>query len=177
LIDVVYLSGGDRVVIRPVLPQDREPLVTYFLDLSAEDRCSRFLHPISELSPELLQQFTQVDYASHLPLIAETFKDGDEIVIGEARYVRATELSSAEIAVSVAGSWRNRGIARLMLAKLEGRAATADICRIIGFALDSNEKALSLARNVGFVTSQGVRGVIRLEKALELQPLPRDLTS
>jgi len=35
LIDVVYLSGGDRVVIRPVLPQDREPLVTYFLDLSS----------------------------------------------------------------------------------------------------------------------------------------------
>jgi len=60
-----------------------------------------------------------------------------------------------------------------MLAKLECRAATADVCRIIGFTLDSNEKALSLARNVGFVTSQGVRGVIRLEKALAPQNYSR----
>jgi RimJ/RimL family protein N-acetyltransferase len=170
LIDVVYLTGGDRVVIRPVLPQDRELLVTFFLELSAEDRCSRFLHPVSELSPALLKQFTQIDYASHIALVAETFDGGDETVIGEARYVRAAELSSVEIAVSVAGSWRGKGIARLMLAKLECHAATADVCRIIGYTLDSNERTLSLARKVGFVMSQGVRGVIRLEKALT----PRD---
>jgi hypothetical protein len=53
-----------------------------------------------------------------------------------------------------------------MLAKLECHAATADVCRIIGYTLDSNEKALSLARKVGLAISQGVRGVIRLEKAL-----------
>jgi acetyltransferase len=169
LIDVVYPGGGDRVVIRPVLPQDRELLVAFFLDLSDEDRCHRFLHPVSEVSPELLQQFTHVDYASHLALIAETFKDGDEAVIGEAHYVRASELSSAEIAVSVAGAWRNRGLARLMLGKLECRAASADVCHIVGYTLDSNEKALSLASNAGFVISQGVRGIIRLEKALAPQ--------
>ena len=33
-----------------------------------------------------------------------------------------------------------------MLAKLECHAATADVCRIIGYTLDSNEKTLSLAR-------------------------------
>jgi len=53
-----------------------------------------------------------------------------------------------------------------MLAKLDRHAATADVCRIIGYTLDSNEKTLSLARKVGFVTSEGARGVIRLEKAL-----------
>ncbi len=164
--DVAYPIGGDRVVIRPALPQDQELLVTFFLDLSAEDRCSRFLHPVSEVSPELLQQFTQIDYASHLALIAETFKNGDETIIGEARYVRAAEPSSVEIAVSVAASWRGKGIARLMLTKLEYHAATADVCRIIGYTLDSNEKVLFLARKAGFAISQGVRGVIRLEKAL-----------
>jgi hypothetical protein len=57
-----------------------------------------------------------------------------------------------------------------VLPKLECHAATADVCRIIGYTLDSNEKALSLARKVGLAISQGVRGVIRLEKALT----PRD---
>ena len=166
LIDVAYPAGGDRVVIRPVLPQDQELLVTFFLDLSAEDRCGRFLHPVSEVSPELLRQFTQIDYTNHLALIAETIKGGDEIVIGEARYVRAAELSSVEIAVSIAASWRGKGIAGLMLRKLECHAATADVGRIIGYTLDNNEKALFLARKAGFFISQGVRGVIRLEKAL-----------
>ena len=55
LIDVVYPGGGDRVVIRPVFPWYRELLVTFFLDLSDEDRSSRFLHPVREVSPELLQ--------------------------------------------------------------------------------------------------------------------------
>jgi acetyltransferase len=166
LIDVAYLTGGDRIVIRPVLPQDRELLFTFFLDLSAEDRCSRFLHPLSEVSTELLQQFTHIDYANHLALVAETFKNGDAIVISEARYVRATELPSVEIAISVAESWRGKGVAKLMLAKLECHAATAGVRRVIGYTLDGNEKILSLARKLGFVISQGVRGVIRLEKAL-----------
>ena len=41
--------------------------------------------------------------------------------------------------------------------------STADVCRIVGYTLDSNEKALSLARNAGFVISWGVRGIIQLE--------------
>ena len=148
------------------MPQDQELLVTFFLDLSAEDRRGRFLHPVSEVSSELLQQFTQIDYTDHLALIAETFKDGGEIVIGEARYVRAAELSSVEIAVSVATSWQGKGIAGLMLRQLECHAAISDVGRIIGYALDSNERALFLARKAGFLISQGVGGVIRLEKAL-----------
>ena len=57
---------------------------------SVEDRCNRFLDPVSEVSPELLQQLTHVDYANHLALIAETFKDGEQtVIVRRARSVRA----------------------------------------------------------------------------------------
>jgi hypothetical protein len=102
LIDVIHLTDGERVVIRPVLPQDRELMVAFFHDLPADARCSRFMHAVSEPSPELLREFTQVDYVNHVALVAEVFVDGRETAIGEARYVRTADPSSAEVAVSVA---------------------------------------------------------------------------
>src|SRR5262249_23656140 len=169
LIDVVHLTDGERVVIRPVLPQDRELMVAFFHDLSADARCSRFMHPVSEPSSELLRELTQVDYANHVALVAEVFVDGRETVIGEARYVRA---SSAEIAVSVAELWQGKGLAERMLTKLECRAAAAGVRRLFSENLATNEKVLSLALKAGFMMTEttGAQGVMRLEKTLE----PRD---
>ena len=166
LIDVVVLSPAERVVIRPVLPQDRELMIAFFHDLWADARCSRFMHPVNEPPSELLQGFTHVDHANHVALVAEIFEDGREIVIGEARYVRAADQLSAEVSVSVANLWQGKGLAKLMLTKLERRAAAVGIRRIIGETLASNEKMLSLARKTGFVISESARGVMRLEKTL-----------
>ena len=41
MIDVVRLAGGDRVVIRPVLPQDEELTAAFFHGLSALARHNR----------------------------------------------------------------------------------------------------------------------------------------
>ncbi|HEY2184192.1 MAG TPA: GNAT family protein [Xanthobacteraceae bacterium] len=166
LIDVVHLTSGGRILIRPVLPQDRELMVAFFHDLSADARCGRFLHPVNEPSSELLRELTHVDHANHVALVAETFTDGREIVIGEARYVRAADRLSAEVSVSVAEPWQGKGLAKLMLAKLEQRAAAVGIGRIVGETFATNKKMLSLARKAGYVISASARGVIRIEKTL-----------
>ncbi len=169
LIDVIHVTDGERVVIRPVLPQDRELMVAFFHELPADARCSRFMHPVSELSSRLLREFTQVDYANHVALVAEVFVDGRETVIGEARYVRAADPSSAEVAVSVAELWQGKGLAKRMLTKLECHAAAAGVRRLVSETLATNEKVLSLALKGGFVRTEtaGAQGVIRLEKTLE----------
>ena len=164
LVDVVHLS--ERVVIRPVLPQDRELLSAFFDDLAADARCNRFMHPVREPSSELLRQFTQVDYANHIALVAEVFRDDRETVIGEARYVRGADPSAAEISVSVSQAWQDKGLAKLMLTKLERCAAAAGVRRFIGYTFATNEKVLSLARKAGFSEKPAVRGVVRLEKIL-----------
>jgi acetyltransferase len=170
LIDVVHLAEGQRVVIRPVLPQDQELMVTFFHDLSADARCSRFLHPVNEPSSELLRQFTQVDYVNHVALVAETV-DGREAIVGEARYVRDADAYSAEFAVSVADPWQRKGLAKLMLAKLECRAAATGVRWIVAKTLVSNKKMLSLARRLGYVLSESraAPGVMRLEKKLAMR--------
>src|SRR5262245_3347109 len=86
LIDVVWLQGGRRVLIRPVLPQDEELTSAFFRDLPARARYDRFMAPMPQLPPELVKRFTNVDYASHLALVAEVFAGGRETVVAEARY-------------------------------------------------------------------------------------------
>ncbi|MGA7329666.1 MAG: GNAT family N-acetyltransferase [Rhodomicrobium sp.] len=166
LIDVVRLACGARVLIRPVLPQDQELMAAFFHDLSPDARCQRFMHPLREPPPDLLRQLTHVDYARHVALVAETFAGKCENVIGEARYVRVAEPSSAEVSMSVADPWQGNGLAKMMLAKLECRAAAAGIPRLTAETLAANEKLLSLARDAGFSESCAVRDVIRLEKIL-----------
>jgi RimJ/RimL family protein N-acetyltransferase len=166
MIDVVHVSGGERVVIRPVLPQDAELTAAFFRGLSGTSRYDRFLSPLREPPPELLARFTSVDYADHLALVAEVFTGGRETVIGEARYVRRSEGDSAEFAVSVAEPWQGKGLASLMLAKLTCRAASAGVTRMVGETLATNRRMIALARKAGFATrlSPDVSGLILLEK-------------
>ena len=168
LIDVVHLRDSRRVVIRPVLPQDHELLAAYFRDLSANARCNRFMHPVSEPSSALLAHFTRIDYATHVGLIAETVMERRETVIGEACFARVADPQSAEFSLSVADSWQGQGLATLLLAKLEARAAEDGIRRMIGDSLAANEAMLSLARKTGFTIANrlGARGVTHFEKAL-----------
>jgi acetyltransferase len=169
LIDVVHLADGERVVIRPVLPQDEDLTLAFFSNLSDPDRYDRFMTSLREVPRELMRRFTQVDYANHLALVAEVFTEGGEIVVAEARYVRTgDDGSAAEFAVSVAEPWQGKGLARLMLGKLACRAASQGVSRFSGETLATNARMLALARKAGFAIrpSREVRGVMQLEKRL-----------
>jgi RimJ/RimL family protein N-acetyltransferase len=169
LIDVIRFADGTRVVIRPVLPQDQDLTGMFFNSLSAPSRYDRFMSPVRQVSPELLQRFTNVDYADHLALVAEVFVDGRETVIAEARYVRDKDATTAEFAVSVAEGWQGRGLASTMLSKLICRASAEGVQRMVGETLATNERMLHLARKAGFTTrsSKEVRGVVLLERMIE----------
>lgn len=176
LIDVLHLSDGQRVVIRPVLPQDEAVTGAFFHDLRAASRYDRFLGPMRALPAGLLTHLTHVDYSDHLALMAEVFIDGHETVIAEARYARGPDKTSAEFAVSVADAWQGKGLARLLLGKIARRAVAAGVTRFHGETLASNRRMLDLARKAGFVSrpSPDVAGLMLLEKLLATATTKRD---
>jgi GNAT superfamily N-acetyltransferase len=167
LIDIVHGANGERIMLRPVLPQDTELMQDFVRGLSPESRRNRFFRTLHELSAALLHRFTSIDYHDHLALLASVLVDGEEVVIGEARYV-VSEPGVAEFAVAVADAWQGQGIGRLLLARLECRAAAEGVTRLFGEVLPSNRAMHRLARKVGFaVIPGGAEGLWRLEKALE----------
>jgi acetyltransferase len=101
-----------------------------------------------------LAYLTQVDYASHLALLAETFDErGEEVQVAEARYVRrsdADEAHVADFALAVADRWQGLGLGRHMLAALVDSARRSGVRRLEGSVLADNEPMCALLRRTGW---------------------------
>jgi acetyltransferase len=169
LIDVVQLANGNRVVVRPPLPQDCELQRVFVRSLSDEARYFRFMTRLSELSEAMAERFTTIDYRTHLALIATVFADARETMIGEARYV-VDEGSNAvcEFAVAVADAWQRMGLARTLLPRLASHAAASGMRRMVGDTVSNNRAMLALAKGTGFALARKREDarVVRLVKDL-----------
>jgi acetyltransferase len=169
LIDVIRLTGGRRITIRPMLPQDLELQMEFFHALSTEGRYRRFMSRFQELPKALVERFVNIDYHTHIALLAEVFEGGHEIMIGEARYVvDERDRAACEFAIAVAGEWRAHGIARALLDRLEREAAASGITSMVADTLISNKLMLGLAWRAGYAVTANLEDatLARLEKQL-----------
>jgi acetyltransferase len=170
LIDVVRMDDGTRVTIRPTLPQDAELQRAFFRALSAQSRYCRFMTRLNELPEALAERFACIDYHSHLALVATMFQDGQEIMIGEARYVADEhDRTTCEFAIAVADAWHGSGIARALLERIERQAAASGFRRMVADALVSNAAMLGLAQRADYTVTANSddRTQVRLEKHLQ----------
>jgi GNAT superfamily N-acetyltransferase len=147
LIHGLRLPGGESVTVRPVCPQDSDVLQAYVRALSPDSRYKRFFGPLRELPPTELDRVTHLDPPNQLGLIAETRAEG---VFGEARYALSPDRLDCEFALSVADSWRGRGVGALLLGDVECRARSLGARRLVGDILRTNEPMKALARKTGF---------------------------
>jgi acetyltransferase len=168
LIDVMRLPDGRRITIRPVLPQDDAILQAFVRELSPRSRRRRFFTGVQELSPDMLQRLMHVDYVTQLALLGEVFDGDREIMVGEARYAIGEDGRTAEFAVATADAWQGLGIAKAMLAKIEGSAVACGIRQLVGAALPDNTPLLEFARGAGFTIRRNTDDacLLRLEKGL-----------
>jgi acetyltransferase len=151
LVDVWHARDGERVLIRPVHPQDLELAREFVRELSPESRYNRFHQPLNDLTPQMAKWATHVDYQRHMALIAVVYRNGREVEIGAARYVvRGEDAETAEFAIAIADRWHRRGVAERLLRGLIAVAARRGIRWLEGDVLASNRGMLELARKLGF---------------------------
>ena len=101
-----------RVVLRPLVPGETEPLQAVFDGLSAHSRRMRFLAPVPRLLPQVLRMLSDIDHDRHGCWVAEL--DGEPLGIG--RYiVDTTDPAVAEVAFEVVDWAQGLGLGRLMV--------------------------------------------------------------
>ena len=153
-IDRVQLRDGRSVTIRPVLPQDAALQRAFVATLSPATRYRRFHGPVNELPEATLRYMTEVDYASHMALLATTIDSGGrEIQVAEARWVRREPPDSthvADFALVVADDWQRAGLGLLMLGKLAASAAAKGVRRLSGDVLADNDAMSRLLKRNGW---------------------------
>jgi predicted branched-subunit amino acid permease/RimJ/RimL family protein N-acetyltransferase len=140
------LTDGDRVVLRPVRPDDRALVETVFSSLSAESRRMRFLVPMPRYSNRLLDFLTDVDGTDHVAWLAMS---GDAPV-GIARYVRVhDEPTTAEVAVTVVDDHQGRGLGSLLVEAVRAAAGRNGFERLLWNVHPENVAAQGLMRALG----------------------------
>jgi GNAT superfamily N-acetyltransferase len=114
------LRDGSRIVVRPVVPEDRPRFVASWERFGEESRTRRFMGVKKRLSSAELTFFTELDHEDHEAIGALDAKTGDGI--GVARYIRDPDQRDvAEAAVSVI-DWQGRGLGAVLLERLARQA-------------------------------------------------------
>jgi acetyltransferase len=148
------ISGGLRVLIRPIKPEDAPLLVELFGTMSKESIYYRFFSPLRSLPPSMLIKFTQIDYDREIALVAVEQDQGEERILGVARAIRDHGQQNAEFALAVGDPWHRKGLGTKLLQKCIEVAAEQGIKRLYGRVLSDNDEMLALAKKLGFKLSR-----------------------
>jgi GNAT superfamily N-acetyltransferase len=164
--DVLRSRTGASVTVRFVEPQDAVALQAYFRGLSVRSRHNRLMGAASELPAGQLDQFTHLRDDGRYSVVATVNIEGQEVIVGEARYAFDDETSGFEFGLSVNDDWQGQGIGAALLSNLECRAAALGAARLFGDTLRSNEAMLALGRKAGFgfAPASGDWKQVRFEK-------------
>jgi L-amino acid N-acyltransferase YncA len=142
------MTTAAAIEIRPICPEDRQPLADGFERLGERSRYRRFLAPHGPLTDSELRYFTEVDHHDHEALVAIDPQTG--LGVGVARYVRSTaDRSVAELAVAVVDDWQGRGVGSRLTAALADRARAEGIRSFTALVLADNELMLNLLADLG----------------------------
>lgn len=155
----VTLHDGTQVTLRPVVPEDAPRLRALFHRLSPESIYLRFLEPRKELTLEQARAFATVDYQRTMAIVAAMDDEGEEEIVGVARYGEDAEEPEvgAETAVVVEDSYQGRGLGTILLHRLVSYARDSGIKRMRAAVHTSNAQILRFVRRSGLPTQQRLR--------------------
>ncbi|MEZ5282051.1 MAG: bifunctional acetate--CoA ligase family protein/GNAT family N-acetyltransferase [Acidimicrobiales bacterium] len=145
-----HLSDGSVLTIRPIRPEDADSEATFVRELSDEARMFRFMGALNELSPEMLVQFTQIDYRREMAMVAMVEIDGRQEQAGVARYVINPDGRSCEFAIVVGDKVQRQGIGTRLMKALFGAARDHGMTVMEGSVMRNNTHMLSLMESLGF---------------------------
>jgi RimJ/RimL family protein N-acetyltransferase len=147
-VDLCALADGRVIVIRPIAPDDQDRLRAAHARLSPLTRYRRFMSPKPYLSSADALYLSVIDGCDHYALVATvTPRDGEEAIVGVARFVRTPEDPQvAEFAVVIGDDWQGQGIGRELLGRLADAAVTRRVERFVATVLADNLPIQRLAQ-------------------------------
>ena len=141
-------AKGQRLIVRPIRPEDAEAHAAFFKRLSPTDVRFRFFSAIHELSPERMARLTQVDYDREMAFVAVREATGE--TVGVARMVGDTEGRTGEFAVIVQADMKGLSLASHLMHRLIAWARDRGFHEAVGQILSDNAPMLAFVRHLGF---------------------------
>lgn len=164
----IQLRDGTELMLRPVLPGDRERTVHGHVRFSRDTLYRRFMS--ARVPTEALMHYlSEVDYVDHFVWVVTD--DGDPVA--DARFVRDEAAPTvAEIAFTVADAYQGRGIGNFLIGALSVAARLDGVEKFSARMLSDNLPMRTIMDRHGAVWQREDVGVITT--VIDV-PGPRDL--
>jgi RimJ/RimL family protein N-acetyltransferase len=160
------LRNGRVIEIRAIRPDDRAAIVAFADRMSNAARQLRFFAPRRGFSEREIDYFVNVDFVSHVALVAEWADGGTPRLVGGGRYI-VTAPGTAEIAFAVDEGCQGLGIASVILRHLAGIARDAGLRELVAEVLPENGAMLKvLARSALAMRTRREDGVVHVALTL-----------
>lgn len=152
----VVLRDGSTMHIRPIRPEDKEAMLSFFHTLSDESKYFSFF-TIPRPEDIDLKYLTEIDYYNHFALVGEV--EGE--IVAVAHYIRNLETPhKAEVSFTIADHLQGKGIGTRLLELLAAIARERGISCFEGQTLASNRKMMNVFLNSGFDVERRISGGI-----------------
>jgi len=145
---VEKLRNGERIVIRALRPQDRDDLMAAVNRTSGDSLYRRFFAVRRHFTETEESFYLNVDFVSHVALIASADENGQPIIIAGGRYV-VGEPGQAEVAFTVVDKYQGRGVGAALLRHLAMIARQAGLRELVAYVLPDNRAMLKVFEKSG----------------------------
>lgn len=143
----VTIRSGEKVILRPMVKEDEQKLLEFFLGLPEEDRL--FLKN-DVTDPKVIESWAQkLNYEHVIPILAEL----DDRIIGDATlHKRTTDQSPnvGEIRIVTDRSVRRRGLGTLLAKEIFYLALSLKMNRLVAEVVENQYAVIKVFESVGF---------------------------
>ena len=163
---VESLRNGRRIEIRALRPDDQAGLLAAISRTSTQSLFRRFFAAKRGFSEKEVAFFINIDFISHVALIALVEDEGGPVIVGGARYI-VGQLGQAEVAFAVVDNYQGQGIGTSLMRHLSTTARNSGIRELIAEVLPDNIPMLKVFEKSGFrLTRRRMPDVIHLVLSL-----------
>jgi len=149
--EALRLEDGRKLIARPIQARDADALRRSFGDLTAEEIRFRFLHPITELTPEVAQSLTHLNRDKAFALVVvEALPPEVARIGGVVRAVVDDGGQNAEFAIIVGREIGGFGLGAYLLQRMTEWSRKKGMRTLYGDVMVENERMQRLARRLGF---------------------------
>jgi acetyltransferase len=141
-------QSGERVLIRPVRPQDMALYPDFLAEVSADDLRLRFFARIAELSAAESEKLAHLDLRHDIAFVALDEDTGR--LLGLVRLKDELDEETAEFAVLVRSRLKGHGFGWLLMRRVIDHARAKGLRRVYGDVLRENAAMLQMCAELGF---------------------------
>jgi RimJ/RimL family protein N-acetyltransferase len=144
-----HLRDDSPITIRALRPDDRTEMLAAIGRTSMQSLQRRFFVPKKGFSEREMTFFLDIDFESHVAIVAEIAEDGCAVIAGGGRYI-VVQPGQAEIAFVVVDAYQGQGIGTILMRHLAVLARDAGLRELVAEVLPENTAMLKLFRKFGF---------------------------